>query len=100
MRVDAAVAHRRRPSWARAAVRFVEACRSAMAPDEFAGRQLVARDVLVVTALLLRVDEIAADRKRRPAGTDRLAPDFHRRRFRPIGFDLHAANDAVALWTA
>ena len=50
-------------------------------------------DDLVVAALLLRVDLIAADRERRPARPHRPAPQRHRRRLHPVGFDAHATNE-------
>ena len=98
--VDAAVAERRRPARTGAAIRLPEADRVAMPPHRLAGRDLVAGDDLVVSALFLRVEEIAVDGERRPARPDRPAPHLDRRRCRPVGVDPHAANDAVALGSA
>src|SRR5262249_58607093 len=99
-RVDAAVADGRRGARSGAAVRFPESRGVAVAPQRLAGRQLVARDDLVVAALLLRVDGMAADRERRPAGADLAPPELRRRRLRPVGLNLHAGNDAVAMRSA
>ena len=96
-RVDAAVAEGRRPARTGAAIRFPEPGRVAVPPHRLAGGQAVAGDDLVVAALLLGVEEIAADREGRPARPDRPAPHLDRRRLRPVGLDPHAANDAVAL---
>src|SRR5262249_59365868 len=74
-RVDAAVAESRRASRPRAAVRFPEARRVAMPPDRSARALSIAGDDLVAAALLLRVDEIAVDGERRPAGPDGPAPE-------------------------
>ena len=71
-----------------------------MAPHRLAGRDAVARDDLLVAALLLRVEQIAANRERRPAGADRPPPHLHRRRRGPIGVDANAVNDAVAIRSA
>ena len=95
-RVDATVAEGRRPARTGAAIRLPEPGRVAVPPHRLAGGQVVAGDDLVVTALLLRVEEVAADREGRPARSDRPAPQLDRRRLRPIGLDPHAANDAVA----
>ena len=61
--IDAAVVERRRCARTGAAVRFVEADRIAVPPHGLAAGHPVAGDDLVVTALLLRVEEIAAHRK-------------------------------------
>ena len=61
---------------------------------------LVTGDDLVFAALLLRVEQIAADRERRPARSDRPAPELDRRRCGPVSLDPHAANDAVAFGSA
>ncbi len=98
--VDAAVAEGRRPARTGAAIRLPEPGRVAVFPHRLAGGQLVAGDDLVVTALLLGVEEVAADRERRPARSDRPAPQLDRRRLRPVGLDPHAANDAVAIGSA
>ncbi len=68
----------------------------AVQPHRLAGGQVVAGDDLVLAALLLGVDEVAADRERRPARPDRPAPQLDRRRGRPVGRDPHAAHGAVA----
>src|SRR3989442_12086644 len=98
--VDATVAHGRRPARTGAAIRLPEPRRVAVPPYQLAVGQVVGGDVLVVTALLLGVDEIATDRERRPARSDRPAPQLDRRRLGPIGLDLDAANDAVAIGSA
>jgi len=54
----------------------------------------------MVTALLLRVDEIIADSEGRPARSDRTAPQFDRRPPRPVGVDSDAATGTVALRSA
>ena len=56
----------------------------------------VTGDDLVVAALLLGVEQVAADREGRPARSDRPAPQLDRRRRRPVGLDPRAADDAVA----
>ena len=94
-RIDATIAHDRRPSRTGAAIRLKESGRVAACPHRLAGGQVVAGDDLVVTALLLRVDEVAADREGRPARSDRPTPQLDGRRCRPVGVDPHAANDAV-----
>ena len=99
-RVDATVAERRRPARTGAAIRLPEPGRVAVSPHRLAGGHVVAGDDLVVTALLLGVEEVAADREGRPARSDRPAPQLDRRRRRPVGLDPHAANDAVALGSA
>ena len=98
--VDASVAERRRASRTRAAVRFPEPRLVTMLPHRRAGADAIRGDDLVLAALLLRVEHVAVDGKRRPARTDRPAPQFLRRRRRPIGGDAHAANDAVAIAAA
>src|SRR5262249_31384959 len=65
-----------------------------------AGGRVVAGDDLVVAALLLRVEDVAPDRERRPARPDRPAPQLGRPRPRPVGRDPDAANDAVAAGAA
>src|SRR5262249_4589933 len=67
-----------------------------VSPHRLAGGQVVAGDDLVLAALLLGVEEVAADREGRPAWSDGAAPQRDRRRLRPVGLDPHAANDAVA----
>ena len=62
-RVDATVVHGRRPARTGAAIRLLEPDRIAVSPHRLARRHLVAGDDLVVTALLLRVEQIAADRE-------------------------------------
>ena len=49
------------------------------------------------TALFLGVENIPVDRERGPAGSDRPAPQLHRRRLGPVGLDPRAANDGVAI---
>src|SRR5262249_13808592 len=58
---------------------------------------LIARDDLVVTALLLRVKDIASDREGRPTRSNRPTPHLDRRRPGPVSLDPHAVNDAVTL---
>src|SRR5439155_3003537 len=98
--VDATVAESRRPARTGAAIRLPEPRRVAVSPYQLAVGQVVAGDVLLVTALFLGVDEIATDRERRPARSDRPAPQLDRRRLGPIRLDLDAANDAVATGSA
>src|SRR6185295_7858889 len=100
LRVDAAVDHGWRRARAGAAVRLVEPRGIAMHPHRRAGGEVVARDDLVVAALLLRVDEVAVDRERRPSGADLPPPQFNRRRLPPVAFDLQAPDDAVAIRAA
>ena len=95
--VDAAAAEGRRPARAGAAVRLPEPGGVAVPPHRLAGGDAVAGDDLVVAALLLGVEEIAADREGRPARPDRAAPQRDGRRRRPVGRDPRAANDAVAM---
>ena len=99
-RVDATVAERRRRARTGAGVRLPEPRRVAVSPHRLAGGHVVAGDDLVFAALLLRVEEVAVDRERRPARSDRPAPQLDRRRLRPVGLDPHAANDAVAIRSA
>ena len=68
-----------------------------MPPHRLACGHPVTGDDLVAAALLLRVEEVAVHGERRPAGSDRATPQLHRRRLRPVGRELHAANHAVAL---
>ncbi len=98
--VDAAVAEGRRRARTGAGIRLPEPGRVAVSPHRLAGGQVVAGDDLVVAALLLGVEKIAADREGRPARSDRPAPQLDRRRRGPVGLDPHAANDAVALRSA
>lgn len=79
-----------------AAVRLPEPGRVAVSPHRLAGGRVVAGDDLVLTALLLRVEAVAANREGRPARPDGAAPQLDRRRRRPVGGDPHAADDAVA----
>ena len=67
-----------------------------MPPHRLAGVDAIGDDHLFVAALLLREQQVALDRERRPARPDRPLPHLHRRVGRPVGFDPHAANDAVA----
>ena len=98
--VDATVAEGRRRARTGAAIRLPEPGRVAVRPHRLAGRQVVAGDDLVVAALLLGVEEVAADREGRPARSDRPAPHLDRRRCRPVGLDPHAGDDAVAMGSA
>src|SRR5438093_12114281 len=98
--VDATVAEGRRPARTGAAIRLPEPRRVAVSPYQLAVDQVVAGDVLVVTALLLGVDEIATDRERRPARSDWPPPQLDGRRLGPIGLDPYAANDTVAIGSA
>src|SRR5690606_6811727 len=95
-RVYAAAGQRRGCARPRAAVRLVEAHGVAVHPHRLAGRDVVARDNLVVAALLLRVESAAADRERRPAGTDPATPELRWRRDVPPRVDADAADDAVS----
>src|SRR5262245_60155172 len=67
-----------------------------MPPHGLAAAPAVRGHDFIVAPLFLRVDEIAVDREGRPAGPDWMTPQFDGRRFAPVGFDAHAANDAVA----
>src|SRR5882724_5333299 len=98
--IDATIAERWRPARTGAGVRFPEPGRVAMSPHRLAGRHLVAGDDLVLTALLLGVEKVSAHRERRPARSDRPAPQLDRWRRSPVRPDSHAANDAVALGSA
>ena len=98
--VDATVAEGRRRARTGTAIRLPEPGRVAVSPHRLAGGHVVAGDDLVVAALLLGVEEVAADREGRPARSDRPAPQLDRRRRGPVGLDPHAANDAVALGSA
>src|SRR6185295_9897903 len=95
-RVNAAAAERRCRARTGAAIRLPEPRRIAVYPDRLAGRDVVAGDDLVVTTLLLRVEKITTDGEGRPARSDRPAPECDRRRLRPVRFDAHPADDAVA----
>src|SRR5207245_11668043 len=97
---DATIAEGRCPSRTGAAIRLPEPGCVAVSPNRLAGGQVVAGHDLIVTALLLGVEEVAADREGRPARSDRLAPELDRRRPGPVRLDPHAANDAVAIGTA
>ena len=99
-RVDATVAEGRRRARTGAGIRLPEPGRVAVSPHRLAGGHVVAGDDLVVAALLLGVEEVAADREGRPARSDRPAPQLDRRRRGPVGLDPHAANDAVAIGSA
>src|SRR6266498_5244584 len=98
--VDPIVAEGRRAAGTGTGIRLPESGCVAMSPHRLAGAHLVAGDDLVVTALLLGVEEIVAHREGRPARTDRAAPQLNRRRRRPVCLDLHAADDAVPLGSA
>ena len=74
--VDATVAEGRRPARTGAAIRLPEPGRVAVSPHRLAGGHVVAGDDLVVTALLLGVEEVAVDREGRPARSDRPAPQL------------------------
>ena len=67
-----------------------------MPPHRRSRAHTVSRDELIVTALLLRVENVAADRERGPSRPDRTAPEFLRRGRHPVGFDLQAANHAIS----
>ena len=99
-RVDAILVNRRRAPRAGAAVRFVETNRIRVTPHRLARRDAITRDDLLVAALLLRVEQIAANRERRPAGPNRSPPHLRRWSRRPVGVDANAANDAVAIRSA
>src|SRR5271157_3190344 len=72
--VYATVAEGRRRARTGAAIRLPESGHVAVCPHRLAGGRVVAGDDLVVTALLLGVEEVAADREGRPARSDRPAP--------------------------
>ena len=74
--------------------------RVAVAPHQLSGGGIVAGDDLLVSALLLGVEQTAGDGERRPARPDRPAPQLDRRRGGPVGFDPDAGDDAVAAGTA
>jgi hypothetical protein len=71
-----------------------------MAPDGLARADAIARDDFVLAALFLCVEQIAADRERRPPGTHLTPPHLHGRRRRPVGGDRHRMDDAVAIRSA
>jgi hypothetical protein len=71
-----------------------------MTPHRLPGGQSVAGDDLFLATLLLRVEEIAGDRERRPARSDRPPPHLDERSRRPVGLDAQAVNDAVAFGAA
>src|SRR2546426_12229436 len=77
--VDATVAESRRRARTGTGIRLPEPGRIAVSPHRLAGGQPIAGDDLVVAALLLGVEEIAADRERRPARADGPAPQLGRR---------------------
>jgi hypothetical protein len=77
-----------------------EAGRIGVTPHRLSGAQVVAGDELLLAELLLRVEAIAVDRERRPARSDRPAPELDRRRLRPVRFDSRAVHDAVAVRAA
>ncbi len=78
--VYATAAEGRRRARTGAGIRLPEPGRVAVSPHRLAGGHVVAGDDLVVTALLLGVEEVAADREGRPARSDRPAPQLDRRR--------------------
>src|SRR5947209_2009379 len=78
------------------AIRLPQPGGIAVSPHRLARGPVVAGHDLIVAALFLGVEEIAADREGRPAWSDRLAPQRDRRRLGPVRLDPHAANDAVA----
>ncbi len=94
--VDTTVAERRRRARTGARVRLEESGSIAVCPHRLAGGGVVAGDHLVVTALLLGVEEVATDREGRPARSDRPAPQLDRRRCRPVGLDPHSGDGSVA----
>ena len=67
-----------------------------MPPDRLARGHPVTGDDLFAAALLLRVEQIAADRERRPAWPDGPPPQLHRWRLRPVGRELRTVNHPVA----
>src|SRR5205823_2283327 len=73
-RVYAAVAEGRRRARTGARIRLPKPGRITVSPHRLAGGQVVAPDNLVASALLLGVDEIAADRERRPPRADWPSP--------------------------
>ena len=77
-RVHAPVLERRRSTRAGAAIRFIEPDGIAMPPHGRAGANPVASDDLVVAALLLGIEKVAADRERRPTRPDPSMPQFDR----------------------
>src|SRR5687767_11907499 len=68
--VDATIAKGRRPARTGAGIRLPEPGRVAVSPHRLAGGQVVTGAELAVTALLLSVEAIAADREGRPARSD------------------------------
>src|SRR5215471_18287452 len=72
--VDVTVAEGRRRARTGAAIRLEEPCRVTVCPYRLAICRSVAGDDFVATALLLGVQEIAADGEGRPAWTDLPAP--------------------------
>ena len=71
-----------------------------MSPHRLARCQVVAGDDFVVTALLLRVEEVAENREGRPTRSDGPAPQLDRRRLGPVDLDPYVADDAVAIGAA
>ena len=98
--VNATVAEGRRRTRPGAGIGFPEPCLVAVSPHGLAGLQVVGGHDLVLPALLLREEAIAANREGRPARSDRPAPHLHGRRLRPVGLDPHTANDAVTFGSA
>ena len=83
-----------------ASVRLVEARRVLVHPHGLTGADPVGADDLVLPSLLLRVEDVAGDGERRPAGADRPTPERDRRRGAPIGSDPYSGDDAIAVRTA
>jgi hypothetical protein len=98
--VYATVAEGRRRARTSACIGLPKPGGVAVYPHRLAGRQVVAGDNLVATALFLGVEEVAADREGRPARSDRPPPQLDRRRQRPVGLDPHAGDDTVAMGSA
>ena len=79
------------------AIRLPEPRRVAVFPHRLAGQQVVARHHFLVPALFLRVEAIAADRKRRPARSHRPAPDLEPAAMQSSRFRCACPGCAVAV---
>ena len=77
--------------------RLLEPHTIGVAPHERARRNPVSADGFVAASLLLGVQNVVADRERRPAGANAPAPQLNRRSRRPVGVDLQAADDSSSI---
>src|SRR5262249_30070069 len=69
--------------------RFGETRRVSVCPSLSAGVGIVTDHQFVFASLLLRIKVLSYHGERRPAGTDRMAPDEPRRLRLPIGSDAN-----------